>query len=114
MIKTYFFDYDYGMAKVTIAVDTDVLTKEPASAILDFYGWYCDSDTGAISEAVRMCAMDVIKAGVIFGNDLSKIKKFIKENNKLDLFGDKSGIKIIDFKPFQFDPDILELEDIEK
>lgn len=113
MIKQYYLNYDCGMAKIKIEVDTNILTTEAAKEILDFYGVFCLRDSWAIRAVVKMCAMDVIKAGVLFGNNLPAIKKYIKENNEIDLLGDKSGIKIINFKPFQFDEMRLELEDIE-
>ena len=113
MKKIYHFNYDYGVAEVTIAVDTDILTEEPACAILDFYGWYYDKETNRIGEVVKMCAMEVIRAGVRCGNDLIAIKEYVKENSELDLLGDKSGIKVIAFEPFQFDEVRLELEEIE-
>ena len=113
MKKIYHFNYDYDVAEVTIAVDTDILTEESARAILDFYDWYYDKDTDRIGEVVKMYAMEVIRAGVRYGNDLTAIKEYVKENNELDLLGDKSGIKVIAFEPFQFDEVRLELEEIE-
>lgn len=113
MIKQYYLNYDCGMAKIKIEVDTNILTTEAAKEILDFYDIFCLRDSWAIRAVVKMCAMDVIKAGVLFGNNLPAIKKYIKENNELDLLDDKSGIKIIDFKPFQFEEVFLDIEDLD-
>lgn len=113
MKKTYHFNYDYGMAEITIEVDTKILTKERAIAVLDFYGRYYDKETDCIGEVAEMCAMDVIKTGVLYDDDLPAIKEYIKENNELDLLGDKSGIKIINFKPFRFDEMRLDCQKVE-
>ena len=113
MKKIYHFNYDYDVAEVTIAVDTNILTETFACAILDFYGRYYDEKTDCIGEVIKMCAMEVIMAGVQYGNDLSAIKEYVKESNGLDLLGAKSGIQVIDFKPFQFDEKCLELEEIQ-
>ncbi len=113
MKKIYHFNYDYGVAEITIVVNTDILTEEPARAILDFYGWHYNKETDCIGEVIKKCAMDIITAGVRYGNDLTAIKKHLKENNELALLGDKSGITAIAFEPFQFDEMRLELEKIE-
>ncbi|MGI5090859.1 hypothetical protein [Treponema sp. OMZ 805] len=113
MIKTYHFNYDYGVAEVTIVVDTNIFTQELAEAILGADDWYLIGVTDPIDTVIENCAMDVIKAGVQFGDNLPAIKEYIQENNELKFLGDKSGIKVIDFKPFQFDDTRLELEKVE-
>ena len=113
MIKTYHFNYEYGEAEVTMTVDTNIFTQELAEAILGAYDWYLIGVTDPIDTVIENCAMDVIKAGVQFGDNLPAIKEYIQENNELKFLGDKSGIKVIDFKPFQFDDTRLELEKVE-
>ena len=101
MTRRYFYEYD--SAKVTLEVDSNILTDSVCKDILDFYGEPFDENTNLTTRVLEMCVLATLQAGVTFGNHVPLIKDFVKSHYELDLLGSKSGIKIIEFIPFNFE-----------
>ncbi len=109
MIRTYKYAYDFGSAYATLEIDTDVLSKDDATQLLNFFAWDWDNENDVYDELAKKYALSAIKFATHNSHNLIGVLSDFKEAEGYPELNGVYGIKLIYVEGLEIEESELEL-----
>lgn len=93
-IKKYTYDYNWGDASATIEIDTDKITAEECTSLLDFFSWNWDHDE-PYDELGRLYCMAAIRLATEKDHNLNGVLRDFETEEGFPVLDGTYGIKLL-------------------